>query len=166
MTELISPLVEALKSISPVWAVLVVSALPLIELRGAIPIGVAMGLPTLEVFLLAMLGNLAPVPFILLLLGPLRRWANHWPLIGPILRWAEERAMRRKAEVERYGFWGLAIFVGVPLPGTGAWTGALIAVLLEIPFWIALLSITLGVLIAGVAIALLSALGLKAFQFL
>ncbi len=164
MSELVTQLVDALKSISPIWAVLVVSALPLIELRGAIPIGVALGLPTVEVFLLAMIGNLIPVPLILLLLGPLRRWANSWPLVGPLLRWAEERAMRKREQVERYGFWGLVAFVGIPLPGTGAWTGSLIAVLLEIPFWLALGAISLGVLIAGVAIAILSTLGLKAFQ--
>ncbi|MFZ5817588.1 MAG: COG2426 family protein [Bacillota bacterium] len=148
------------------WIVLIVAALPLIELRGAIPIGVALGLPALEVFLLAMLGNMAPVPLILLLLGPVRRWANRWPLVGPVLRWAEERAWKRRAQVEKYGFWGLVAFVGVPLPGTGAWTGSLVAVLLEMRFWPALLANLLGVLIAGVLIALLSALGLNLVQSL
>lgn len=153
-----------LQGFRPEWIVLIVSALPLIELRGAIPIGVALGMPITEVFLLAMLGNLLPVPFILLLLGPIRKWATRWPVVGPILRWAEERAWKRRDQVERYGFWGLVGFVGVPLPGTGAWSGSLVAVLLELRFWPALLANALGVLIAGILIALLSTLGFAAFK--
>ena len=154
---------HALSGLPREWIVLIVSALPLIELRGAIPIGVALGLPVWEVFVLAMIGNLVPVPLILLLLGPVRRWAKRWPVVGPVLRWAEERAWKRRDKVERYGFWGLVSFVSVPLPGTGAWSGSLIAVLLEMNFWKALLANVVGVTIAGILIALLSSLGLKAF---
>lgn len=157
-------LLQLLQGLRPEWIVLIVAALPLIELRGAIPIGVALGMPITEVFLLSMLGNLVPVPFILLLLGPIRKWATHWPVVGPILRWAEERAWKRRDQVERYGFWGLVGFVGIPLPGTGAWSGSLVAVLLELRFWPALLANVLGVLIAGILIALLSSLGLAAFK--
>lgn len=155
---------SALKGLPHEWIVLIIAALPLIELRGAIPIGIALGLPALEVFLLAMVGNLVPVPFILLLLRPVRRWANSWPLIGPILRWAEERAWKRREQVEKYGFWGLVAFVSIPLPGTGAWTGSVIAVLLEMRFWPALLANLLGITLAGVLIALLASLGLRAVQ--
>lgn len=155
---------NALSALPEEWVVLIIAAMPIIELRGAIPVGVAMGLPTLEVFALAILGNLLPVPIILLLLGPIRRWANQWPVVGPVLRWAEERAWKRREQVEKYGFWGLVAFVGIPLPGTGAWTGSLIAVLLEIRFWPALLANVVGVLLAGVLIAILSVLGLGAVQ--
>lgn len=156
-------LVEALKANMPLELVVVVVAmLPIIELRGAIPIGVGMlGLPPWETFLLAMAGNLLPVPFLLLLLGPMRKWATNWPLVGPILRWAEERANKRKHQIEKHGVWGLVAFVGIPLPGTGAWTGSFVAVLLGISFWRAWLAISLGVLVAGVLIAALSAAGLK-----
>lgn len=153
---------NALAGLPREWIVLLVAALPLIELRGAIPIGVALGLPPVQVLLLAIVGNLVPVPLILLLLGPVRRWANRWPLVGPLLRWAEERAWKRREQIERYGFWGLVAFVGIPLPGTGAWTGSLIAVLLEMRFWTALLANLVGVAAAGALIALLSTLGLKA----
>lgn len=153
---------NALAGLPREWIVLLVAALPLIELRGAIPIGVALGLPPVQVLLLAIVGNLVPVPLILLLLGPVRRWANRWPLVGPLLRWAEERAWKRREQIERYGFWGLVAFVGIPLPGTGAWTGSLIAVLLEMRFWTALLANLVGVAAAGALIAILSTLGLKA----
>lgn len=142
--------------------VILIAALPVIELRGAIPVGVwLLGLPTWEVFLLAMVGNILPLPFIFWLLPPLRRWATHWPVIGPALRWAEERAMKRRHQVETYGFWGLVAFVGVPLPGTGAWTGALVAVLLNMNPWRGFLACSLGVLAAGVLISVLAALGLQ-----
>lgn len=139
---------------------IIISMLPLIELRGAIPVGVMLGLPVTETFLLAMLGNMLPVPFLLLLLGPLRKAANHWPLVGPILSWAEERAMKRRGPIERRGFWSLLVFVGIPLPGTGAWTGTLIAVIVEMNFWRSLAAIAAGVLMAGLLIATLSAAGL------
>lgn len=141
--------------------VILISALPLIELRGAIPVGMlALKLPMWEVFTLAMIGNILPLPFILWVLPPLRRWATHWPVVGPVLRWAEERAMKRRESVEKYGFWGLVAFVGVPLPGTGAWTGALVAVVLNMTPWRAFIACSLGVLVAGILIAMLSALGL------
>lgn len=163
---MLSTLISAIAGLPKELIVVVVAMLPVIELRGAIPVGVAppLSLPLPKVFLLAMLGNMLPVPFILLLLGPLRKRANGWPVIGPALRWAEERANKRRHQVEKYGFWGLVSFVGIPLPGTGAWTGALIAVILELPFRMALGAITLGVLAAGVILSILAGLGLMAFQ--
>jgi uncharacterized membrane protein len=154
-------IVELLSGLPREWIVIIISAIPIIELRGAIPIGILLlGLPPWETFLLAMIGNIAPVPFILLLLNPVRRIANHWPLVGPILRWAEGRATSRQERVERYGFWGLIAFVGIPLPGTGAWTGSFVAVLLRMSVWRAFLAIALGVVTAGLVIALLSAGGM------
>lgn len=145
--------------------VAIIAAFPIIELRGAIPVGIlALGLPTWEVFLFAMIGNLLPIPLILWLLPPVRRMGMGWPLVGPVLRWAEARAVKRQASIEKYGFWGLVTFVGVPLPGTGAWTGALIAVLLGMPRGLSLAAISLGVLVAGVLIAILSAAGLMALS--
>lgn len=144
--------------------VVIVAALPLVELRGAIPVGLLLGLPPWETFLLAMAGNLIPVPLLLLLLGPLRRTATRWPVIGPVLRWAEARALKRREPIEKHGFWGLLTFVGIPLPGTGAWTGAFIAVLLDMPFRRAFTAIALGVLMAGILIAVLSTAGLMALQ--
>lgn len=153
-------LIDALAQLPRELAVFLVAALPIIELRGAIPVGVGLQIPLTTVFLLAILGNILPVPFLLLLLTPLRRLANDWPLVGPVLRWAERRALRHRASIEKGGFWALLLFVGIPLPGTGAWTGAAIAAFLEMSFWRALLAICLGVLLAGVIIAILSQIGL------
>lgn len=85
-----------------------------------------------------------PIPFILLLPNPLRRRANAWPGVGPCLRRAEARAVKYQGPVERYGFCGLLTFVGIPLPGTGAWTGALITAVPETPLWRGLADVTPG----------------------
>lgn len=153
-------LIDALTGLPRELAVLLVAALPIIELRGAIPVGVGLRLPLATVFALAILGNLLPVPFLLLLLTPLRRLANNWPVVGPLLRWVEQRAMKRREAIEKGGFWALLLFVGIPLPGTGAWTGAAIAAFLEMSFWRSFLAIALGVCLAGIIMAVLSQLGL------
>lgn len=153
-------LVEALVGLPRELAVFLVAALPIVELRGAIPVGVGLKLPLLSVFVIAILGNILPIPFLLLLLTPLRRLANDWPVVGPTLRWAEKRALRHRASIEKGGFWALLLFVGIPLPGTGAWTGAAIAAFLAMSFWRAFLAIFLGVCLAGVIMATLSQLGL------
>ncbi|HLO03104.1 MAG TPA: small multi-drug export protein [Symbiobacteriaceae bacterium] len=152
--------IDALAGLPRELIVILIAALPLVELRGAIPVGVALKLPLLAVFVIAILGNLLPIPFLLLLLTPLRRVANDWPFIGPIMRWAERRALRHRESIEKGGFWALLLFVGVPLPGTGAWTGAAIAAFLEMRFWRAFAAIFLGVCLAGVIMAILSQLGL------
>lgn len=153
-------LIDALTGLPRELAVFLVAALPIVELRGAIPVGIGLKLPLTAVLVIAILGNILPVPFLLLLLTPLRRLANDWPVVGPILRWVERRALRHRASIEKGGFWALLLFVGIPLPGTGAWTGAAIAAFLEMSFWRALLAICLGVLLAGVIIATLSQIGL------
>jgi uncharacterized membrane protein len=84
--------------------------------------------------------------------------------VGPLLHWAEDRAHKRREPIERHGFWGLLTFVGIPLPGTGAWTGAFIAVLLQMDFWRSFWAISLGVLLAGIIIAVLSTVGLMALS--
>ncbi len=162
MSGLAETVVELLDALPRTWIVVIIAAMPILELRGAIPIGVLLGLPVWETFLLAMAGNLIPIPFLLFLLGPVRRMANRWPLVGPLLRWVEARALARRGHLDRYGFWGLITFVGIPLPVTGAWTGAILAVLLELPPWRSLLAIVLGVLMAGCIIGTLSAAGLWA----
>lgn len=153
-------IIDALVGLPRELAVFLVAALPIVELRGAIPVGVGLKLPLSTVFVIAILGNILPVPFLLLLLTPLRRLANNWPVVGPFLRWVERRALRHREAIEKGGFWALLIFVGIPLPGTGAYTGAAVAAFLEMSFWRAFWAIALGVLLAGVIIATLSQIGL------
>lgn len=136
----------------PLWLkVFVWSMLPIIELRGGLPIGLSQGLPWSEAYLFAVLGNLIPVIPILLLLEPVSNWMRkQWRWADRFFTWLFERTRRRTEKtVEKYGTLGLTIFVMIPLPVTGAWTGTLAAFLFGIPARKALPAIVLGVLIAG-----------------
>ncbi len=126
-----------------------ISMVPLIELRGAIPVGAALGMPWIETFLVSVVGNMVPVPFILLFIRNILAFMQTKEKLAPIADWVLNKADKHKDEVTKYATWGLLIFVGVPLPGTGAWTGALIAAVLNMRFKYALPSIFGGVLLAG-----------------
>jgi len=162
MTENIVTLVS---SWDPFWAVFFLSMLPITELRASVPIGIAWGLSPLEVFISALLGNSAPVPLLLLLLGPvlnfLRRISFFDSLIKPIL----ERSLRHQKTVERYGVIGLALFTGIPLPGTGVWSGSLLSYLLNLSFIKSLIALLLGVLIADILVTLASVGVFKVLEF-
>ena len=122
---------------------------PVIELRGAIPVGVAAGLPPAVACVTAILGNLVPVPFIMLLVRRIFDWLRDTRFFGPKIAWLERRAHLKGRQVRKYRLLGLVILVGIPLPGTGAGTGALVAALLDIRLRTALPAILLGLLIAG-----------------
>ena len=140
----------------PEIAILVVAILPIFELRGAIPVGINyLGLPWPSVFLFAVLGNMIPVPLLLIVFNRLVRIGEKIKFFRKILT----RTERRGKVVDHYKMLGLIIFVGIPLPVTGAWTGALAARIFGIPFLKAMLGILGGVLIAGVIVTTLSLLG-------
>ena len=122
---------------------------PVIELRGALPVAVAAGLPPAVACVTAILGNLVPVPFIMLLVRRIFDWLRDTRFFGPKIAWLERRAHLKGRLVRKYRLLGLVILVGIPLPGTGAWTGALVAALLDIRLRTALPAILLGLLIAG-----------------
>lgn len=134
-----------------------VAMTPVIELRGAIPLAVARGVPPLSAACVAVLGNLLPVPFILLFIRRTLDWLNaRSARCRKLAAFIERHADKRAPAVQRGAFWGLALFVAVPLPGTGAWSGALIAALLDMPLRRALPAIALGVLLAGTIMTLAS----------
>lgn len=138
-------------------ATAIISMLPVIELRGGLPAGVAMGLSIREAFFAALLGNLLPVPFIILFARRGFAWVRtHIPALGYWVDRLERRARRKSDKVVRYQTWGLLLFVATPLPGTGAWSGALIAALLDLRLKNAVPAIAAGVFLAGVIISLLT----------
>jgi uncharacterized membrane protein len=134
-----------------------VSMIPVIELRGAIPIGCGLGLPALEVFIAAVLGNLLPVPFIILFIRKIFILIRRcWPWLNSMVTRLENKAMSKADFIHKYELLGLTLFVAIPLPGTGAWTGALIAALMDIRIKRSFPAILIGVIIAGLIITLLS----------
>lgn len=138
-------------------ATVLISMLPVVELRGGLPAGVAMGLPLPEAFFAAFLGNMIPVPFLILFTRRIFLWIRvHIPRLGRWVDRLEAKAWSKSGKVVQYQTWGLLLFVAVPLPGTGAWTGSLIAAVLDMRLRRAVPVITLGVLIAGTIISLLT----------
>lgn len=136
---------------------MLISMLPVVELRGGLPAGVAMGLPIPVAFAASLVGNMIPVPFIILFVRPLFRWVRiHIPKLEGFISHLEARAEAKSADVLRYQTWGLLIFVAIPLPGTGAWTGSLVAALMKMPFKNAMISVVGGTLIADIIMCLFS----------
>ena len=130
---------------------------PVIELRGAIPYGVSQGLPLWHAIAVSILGNLLPVPFILLFIRRIFAWMRrHHEKLNALVTRLEARAEKKKKTVLRYQFWGLVILVAIPLPGTGAWTGALVAAMMDLRLKKALPAITLGVVIAAVVVSVIT----------
>ncbi len=140
--------------------VLIISMLPILELRGALPVAINLfHFPWYYALPLAIIGNLLPVPFILLFLNVVSRFLSKTGFFKRRLHWLFERTRRRGRIIERYERIGLVLFVAIPLPVTGAWTGSLAAVLFGLKFRHALLSIFIGVFIAGIIVTCLSLLG-------
>ena len=134
-----------------------VSMVPVVELRGGIPFGVAAGLPVWAAFLAAILGNLIPAPFIIVYIRRIFQWLRlRLPRLNSLVDKLEKKAHLKGQKVSKYKYLGLAIFVAIPLPGTGAWTGALAAAFLDMPLRKAIPSIVAGVLTAGVVISIVT----------
>ena len=140
--------------------VFIISMVPLIELRGAIPYSQVMGLPLLESYIIAIIGNMLPVPIIYLFARKVLEWGADKPVIGGFFTWCLEKGKhggeKLQAKAGRGLFVALLLFVGIPLPGTGAWTGTLAASLLDIDFKSSILAVMGGVLLAGVIMGLAS----------
>ncbi len=129
--------------------VLLMSMIPIVELRGAIPVGATLGLDTFSTFVYAVIGNCLPVPFIILLARPLVAYLKKTRILGWFARWMERKTEKNRDKIMKRSALGLFLFVAIPLPGTGAWTGAICAALLDMRFRFALPSIIGGVLGAG-----------------
>jgi len=147
-----------------ILVVLGIAASPIAELRAAIPVAIIQyDFPWHYALLLAVIGNLLPVPFILLFLDAITRFFSRVGFLKRSLEWLFERTRKRGRVIERYERIGLALFVAIPLPFTGAWTGALAAVLLGMKFKHAMLSIVIGVIVAGIVVTCATVLGWTIF---
>ena len=141
--------------------VFLVSMVPIIELRGAIPVAVGMGLPLIPSYIICIIGNMLPVPFIYFFARKVLIWGSDKPVIGKFftfcLEKGEKGGKKLQAKAGRGLFVALLLFVGIPLPGTGAWTGTLAASLLDMDFKSSVLAVMLGVLLAGIIMGAASA---------
>lgn len=136
--------------------VFVCSMIPIIELRGAVPLGAGFGMNVFLTYFLSVLGNMLPVPFILLFINAVLNFMKKCKGLKRVALWVEAKADKHKSKIEKYAYPGLLLFVAIPLPGTGAWTGALIAAVMKMKFWRSFAFILLGVLSAGVIMSIVS----------
>ena len=150
--------------------VFLISMVPIIELRGAIPVAVGMGLPLIPSYIICIIGNMLPVPFIYFFARKVLIWSADKPVIGKFftfcLEKGEKGGKKLQAKAGRGLFVALLLFVGIPLPGTGAWTGTLAASLLDMDFKSSVIAVMCGVLLAGVIMALISNGVLGALSFM
>ena len=151
-------LFEFLKNISAEVYVFIVSMFPIVELRGAIPLGAAMGMNIFECYFLSVFGNLLPIPFILIFIKKILEWMSKSKVsfLNKISNKLIAKADNRSNKMNKASLWALFAFVAVPLPGTGAWTGALIASLAGMRFKKSFFAIICGVLVAGLIMTLAS----------
>ena len=173
-------IVNFFKSIPELW-VFIISMIPFIELRGAIPVGAAMELPFYSNIIISIVGNMLPVPFILLLMPKILDFLGKYKFFAPFVNWLRKKAEKHKGKVitdenesalaegsdlenskkirrkiGRGAFWALVAFVGIPLPGTGAWCGSLIAALFNLDKKSSALAVFLGIVISGIIMTLAS----------
>ncbi len=142
------------------------SMIPIFELRGSIIYAAAKGLQWYYTLPIAIVGNMLPIPFILLLLRPILNWMKSTKLFGKIARKFQEKTLNKAGKIRKAEFYGLMLFVGIPLPGTGGWTGSAIAALLDMRLRRALPAIFLGVVLAGIIMTLASYGTVGIFSFI
>ena len=145
-----------------------ISMVPLIELRGAIPIGKRMGVSLPDAVIISMIGNMVPMPFIFFFARKVLEWGKDKPVIGGFFRFCLEKGHKGGEKLKKKAgskgmFWALLLFVGIPLPGTGAWTGTLAASMLDLDFKKSVIAVVSGVALAAAIITIVTALGFNIF---
>ena len=136
--------------------VFLISLMPIVELRGGLIAASLLELPPLRSYIIAVIGNLLPVPFILWFINSVLDYMRNSKRFKKVANWLDQKVEKHKKQIETYGFWGMVLFVGTPLPGTGAWTGCLIASVLNMDRKKALLAAIIGVVIASIIMMLFS----------
>ncbi|MBO4343652.1 MAG: small multi-drug export protein [Clostridia bacterium] len=156
---------SSIKNLGDAWSLFIVSIIPFIELRGAIPFGILkLGMPWYEAFLISFISNCIPVPIVILLTRPLFNFLKKTKRLAPLVQKIEAKMMKKSEKVTKYKIIGLFLFVAIPLPGTGAYSGSVIAALLDMRLKKSIPSIVLGIFVAGLIISLVSAFGSAALS--
>ena len=144
------------KYVSKEAVVFLISMIPILELRGGLIVSKLLQVPITMAIPLCIIGNIIPIPFILLFIKQILKWMKKIRIFRGLVERLEAKAMGKSDNIRKYEFWGLVLFVGIPLPGTGAWTGSLIAALLDVDFKKAVLAELLGIAIATIIMSIFS----------
>ena len=145
-----------LNKISKEAIVFIISIMPLLELRGGLIAASILKVPYIRAAIFVMIGNILPIPFVLLLIEKILLIMEKWSLTKKFAIFLRHKAEKNKPKIDKYGFLGLALFVGIPLPGTGAWTGSLVAALFHMDYKKSLISIFLGIIMAFIIMSIIS----------
>ena len=157
MESIMSWVISALSGhVSREMIVFIISMVPILELRGGLLAASVLNINITRALWICIIGNIIPVPFILLLITPIFNWMKGTKHLKPFVERMEARAMKKSDQIEKYEFLGLVLFVGIPLPGTGAWTGSLLAALLGMKFKKAFPAVLLGIALASVIMSIVS----------
>ena len=136
--------------------IFIVSLLPIIELRGGLIAAAILKVSFIKAFIICFIGNLIPIPFILWFIRIVLNWMRKIKIFKKFVLWLDKKVEKKKGQIEKFGFWGIVAFVGIPLPGTGAWTGSLIAAMLDMDKKKSFFACMLGIFIAGIIMSILS----------
>ena len=156
MESLVNSLVDLFSGLNKDVVVFIISMLPLLELRGGLLAASILNVSFLPGYILSILGNVLPIPFLLLFLEKILNWLGKFKSTKKIVNKFEKKVLSKKDQIDKYGYIGLMLFVGIPLPGTGAWTGAGLAVLLRLDKKKSSIAIFLGVILASIIMSIIS----------
>lgn len=156
MNGLVKVLVDAFGGLGKEVVVFIISMMPLLELRGGLLAATLLKMDFVPAYLISIAGNTLPIPLVLLFLDKVFNFLKKSKKLNKLISKLEKKILSKKGQIEKYGYLGLLLFVGIPLPGTGAWTGAGLAVLLNLNKKKAFISIMLGVILASIIMSILS----------
>ncbi len=156
MESLVNALVDFFGGLNKDVVVFIISMLPILELRGGLLAASLLHVDFVRAFIICILGNVLPIPIVLLFLNQIFNFLKRFKHLGKLIMKLEQKMLSKKSQIEKYGYLGLLLFVGIPLPGTGAWTGAGLAVLLQLDKKKSFVFIMLGVLLASVIMSIVS----------
>lgn len=156
MDSLVNFLIDIFRGWNKDIVIFIVSMLPILELRGGMLAATLLGIDFTRAFAICIVGNLLPIPFVLLFLEFIFSLLRKWKVTKKIVDWFEKKVLGKREQIDKYGYWGLLLFVGIPLPGTGAWTGSALAVLLGLNRKKSFIFIALGVVLAAIIMSIVS----------
>lgn len=156
MESLVNFLVDLFNGWNKDVVIFIVSMLPILELRGGMLAATLLNIEFTRAFIICILGNMLPIPFVLLFLEFVFSLLRKWNFTKKIVDWFEKKVLSKRAQIDKYGYLGLLLFVGIPLPGTGAWTGSALAILLGLNRKKSFIYIALGVLLAAIIMSVVS----------
>ncbi len=156
MEGLVEFFIELFGGINKELVIFIISLMPILELRGGLLAATLLDVEFIRAAIICILGNVLPIPFVLLFLKYILKVLSKWKFTTKIVNWLEKKVHDKREQIDKYGYFGLVLFVGIPLPGTGAWTGALLAVMLDLNRKKSFICILLGVLMAAVIMSILS----------